>query len=156
MACDSLARALATGEPIDRAHAAACPSCRALLDAPVATPPPVPSARAFRAHARRRVVRHAAVVAALNLLAVGAVAAWLSGDPAPEPVATVAEPDLIEVLADAALAVEVADDAPGTEVLALLDPADLADLADEEGDAAAYDLSASDDLLDALLGEGSL
>lgn len=130
MACDQLTRALA-GEPVDRAHVAGCATCGAVFASLAVASPVVPSARAFRARARRRVAVRSTIAAAAVLVAVGT---WLGrGEPAPEP-------DLYAVLDEIELGTELAlSDPPGTEALALLDPDDP-----------------TDQLLDTFIGEGSL
>lgn len=134
MACDHLTRALA-GEPVDRAHVAGCPVCGAVFSSPAVALPAVPSARAFRARARRRNAVRGAVAAAAVLLAVGA---WLGrGEP---PFGAAPDPDLYAALDEIELGAELElTDPPGTEALALLDPDDP-----------------TDQLLDAFIGEGSL
>lgn len=138
-ACTQTTAALAAGEPVDAAHVAACPDCRARAALVAAlgpfdvgvTPLPAPTAPTLRARYRRRVASRVAVVLAVAAL----LALALRPQPAPPDV------DLLAALDDADAVVEPSEPLD-EDLLALLEPDDPS--------------AAADPLIDALLGEGSL
>ncbi|MCK6530381.1 hypothetical protein L6R50_23435 [Myxococcota bacterium] len=128
MDCETVSRALASGDPAspDRdAHLAGCDRCRILASLASrhrprevrAAPPPRPTSAGLRS---RLVARHArrGALAAGFAAAAAALAAVL---PRPEP--PVPEPDLLATLADLSTVAEVRPPSlPGAEVLSLIQP----------------------------------